>query len=160
MKLVFDTSAVIYLMERWGLVDELLDLSERHELLIPQRVREEFLSGDVTDSNRADIDRVFTLVPVALDKSLLPYFNFESSDGAVWVMSCCNGIDDFCCVIDELFGRNVCETLGIRFTGSIGVIRMMVKEGILNKSRIEEVKALIKQSSFYHKGSLLDKIDE
>ena len=159
MKLIFDTSAVIYLMEKWGLVPELLSLSASHEFLIPQRVREEFLDGNISGTDRSNIDRIFGLVPVALDDSLLPYFNFDSGDGAIWVISCVRHTNDSCCVIDEEFGRSVCETTGARFTGSIGIIHMMSKEGILSKNRIEEVKTLIKGSSFYHKKSLLDRID-
>lgn len=159
LKLIFDTSAVIYLMEKWGLVPELLSLSASHELLVPQRVREEFLDGDVKDADRSNIDRVFKLVPVALNEELLPYFNFDSSDGAIWVMSFVSRAEDSCCVIDEEFGRRVCDTVGIRFTGSIGILRMMVKEGMIEPRRVKEVKARIRQSSFYHREWLLERID-
>jgi predicted nucleic acid-binding protein len=159
LKLIFDTSAVIYLMEKWGLVPELLNLSATHELLVPQRVREEFLNGDVSEADRSNIDRVFGLVSVALDEELLPFFNFDSSDGAIWVISFVSHTQGSCCVIDEEFGRSVCDTVGVKFTGSIGILRLMVKERLIEASRVKEVKTRIRQSSFYQKDWLLDKID-
>ncbi len=160
MKLVFDTSAVIYLMEKWGLAQELLALTSRYELLIPQRVREEFLNGEVGESDKGNIEKVFRLVPVSLKEELLPYFNFDSRDGAIWVMSYVKSTPHSRCVIDEAFGRSVCETMGVACTGSIGVLRLMVKEGLLAESRVEDIRTRIRKSSFYHKDWLLDKISE
>lgn len=160
MKLVFDTSAVICLLERCLLTDELIQLSSSHKLLIPQRVREEFLAGEVSDSDRTNLDRVFELVPVSLVDSLLPYFNFETTDGAIWTISYSLRNQDTRCVIDEEFGRRVCDTVGADFTGSIGVLKIMYNRKILDAEKTKQVKTNLRQSSFFHKGWLLDEIDK
>lgn len=143
-------------MEKWGLVTELLGLSRSHELLIPQRVREEFLIGSITETDKANIDRVFDLIPVSLNEDLLPYFNFDSRDGAIWVISQASREENSCCVIDEKFGRSVCQTIGVRFTGSIGIIHLMMKEGVLKPADVKDLKARIKKSSFFQDDSLVD----
>jgi len=160
LKFVFDTSAVIYLVEKWKLTEELSEFSKSHQLLIPQRVKEEFVNGEIQESDLLTLGRLFDPLPVKLEESLLPYFNFDSTDGAIWVISCGMELDECCCVIDEEFGRSICELLGVTYTGSIGIMREMISEKIIPRSRIPQLKTKIRDSAFYHSKALLEELDK
>jgi predicted nucleic acid-binding protein len=159
MKYVFDTSAVIYLLEKWGLLEKLLLFTSENDLCIPPRVREEFVSGDLGASDVKNLDRVFSVVQVKLDADLLPYFNYDASDGAVWVMSYTRQNPGDCCVIDEEFARDLCQFLRVRFTGCIGILKEMHESSIISSRELLQVKERIRKSSFYCTGRLLKELD-
>lgn len=160
LKFIFDTSAVIYLMEKWHLVDELVEFSRNHQLLIPERVRQEFVTGDINELDRLLLAKLFLPVPVELEESLVPYFNFDSTDGAIWVISHAMHTANSCCVIDEEFGRNICKFLGVPCTGSIGIILQLISSGIIPKADSSKLKAKIRSSSFFYSKALLDELDK
>lgn len=157
MDYVFDTSAVIVLLEICDLRKQLEAFSSKNFLGIPNRVREEFLEGCKIDK---DAINVFSLVPSVMNQELLVYFNYQTSSGEFWTISHgCN--DENCvCVIDEGFGRDLCEFLKIRYTGSIGVIEEMKRQGFLSKTDLANIREKIRNSRFYLSKILLKKLDE
>jgi predicted nucleic acid-binding protein len=94
-----------------------------------------------------------------LDADLLPYFNYDASDGAVWVMSYTRQNPGDCCVIDEEFARDLCQFLRVRFTGCIGILKEMHESSIISSRELLQVKERIRKSSFYCTGRLLKELD-
>ena len=166
MKYVFDTSAVICLFEKCRLTEELLRFSRRNTLCIPQRVKEEFLRGNVSQTDKVDLEKIFNVERVALDSRLLPFFSYDDSDGAIWVLSYGLREPGSCCVIDEAFGRSLCEflrtilRLKLRFTGTIGVLKRMKTSGVLSQGKLRVIRDRIKQGDFYCDESLLNELEQ
>jgi predicted nucleic acid-binding protein len=157
MDYVFDTSAVIVLLEICGLEKQLLAFSGKNALYIPNKVREEFLDGCKIDREAIN---AFSLVNPSLNKQLVSYFVQHSNSGEFWTIShsCSNG--NCICVIDDGFGRDLCGFLGVKFTGSIGIIDEMKKQGYLAKEDLLEIREKIRRSNFYLSKELLVKLDE
>jgi predicted nucleic acid-binding protein len=157
MNYVFDTSAVIFLLEICKIRKQLMEFKKTNSLYIPARVREEFLDGCKIDPQSID---VFSLVPPVLDKNLLAYFSQNASSGEYWTIAhAC--IDKTCvCVIDDGFGRNVCDFINMKHTGSVGIIDEMKKQGVLSKDDLLSIRVRVRQSKFYISKKLLRKLDE
>lgn len=164
MRYVFDTSAVIYLLEKWKLADELQEFSRSNELCIPERVKEEFLCGEVDPVDAVDLEKIFKVCRVSLDARLLPFFSFDQSDGAIWVISHALRHQDVCCVIDEKFARELCKFLArtkglkIRLTGTIGILKTMRTAGILTRKDLAGIRNKIKKSKFRYDIELLQEL--
>jgi predicted nucleic acid-binding protein len=102
---------------------------------------------------------VFSLVDVKLDEELLPFFNYDSSSGEIWVISYARQHSDFTCVIDEAFGRNICALMGIKVTGTIGIIREMKNQKLLSSTELRAIRNRIKNCRFYLSKQLLRQLD-
>jgi len=159
MNYIFDTSAIIMLIEISRLKNELIEFSQENTLLVPCRVKDEFLNGSVSLLDASIFEEIFSVISVELEERLLPYFNFDSSDGAIWVMSYACKNSDCCCVIDEEFGRKICELFDLQFTGAIGIIRKMRKIGLLSDQKLLEIKDRIRSSKFYYTEQLLTELN-
>lgn len=158
MNYIFDTSAVIVLIEICRLKEALLKFSQENKLYVPLKVKEEFLYGS-DPSESIDFDDIFSVINVELDTRLLPYFNFDSSDGAIWVMSyACKNLDCFC-VIDEEYGRNICRFFNLKLRGSIRIIIELRKAGLLSGKDLLDIKDRIRKSKFYYTEKLLNELD-
>ena len=156
MEYVFDTSVVIVLLEICGLENPLRAFSIKNPLYMPKRVKEEFLDGCKVDK---EVINIFSVCNPAIDENLLTYFNQDSSSGEFWTISYCCRNDSCVCVIDEGFGRNLCKFLGIKLTGSVGLIGEMKKQGFLSRENLLEIHNKIKESHFYLSKELLEKLD-
>jgi len=159
MNYVFDTSPLIYLIEKWRLADKLLQFSLTNKLYIPTKVKGEFLEGSMASPDVLALDEIFSVITVDLDRSLLPYFNFDSSDGAIWVISHARRNPDCCCVIDEKFGRNICSDLSVNCIGSIGIVIELKKADLLSSEDLLDIKGRIRKSKFYCTEELLSELD-
>ena len=157
MRYIFDTSAIIVLLEICDLEDQLKRFSVENELHVPPRVAEEFLEGCSIDPSV--FTAPFKVVNVDLEQELLPYFNFDSSSGEIWVISHVFKHQDYCCVIDEEFGRRICRFFGFKLTGSIGIIDELRKQGFLADDDLEQTRNKIRKSRFYLSKELLKKLD-
>ena len=157
MNYIFDTSALIVLIEVCDLRKQLEAFSLKNALYVTNRVREEFLDGCKMDKGAINI---FLLVPSTINRELLPYFNYRTSSGEFWTISHTYDEKDCICVIDEGFGRDLCDFLKISYTGSIGIIKEMKRQGFLTQKDLENVRLNIKKSKFYLSKKLLVKLDE
>lgn len=154
---MFDTSAVIVLLEICGLRKQLQAFSMKNPLYISNRVREEFLDGCKIDRDAID---VFSLAPPILNKELLAYFNYKTNSGEFWTISHACNEGNCVCVLDDGFGRDLCEFLKIKYIGSIGIINEMKNQGFLSKKDLLEIREKIRGSNFYLSKNLLAKLDE
>ncbi len=157
MNYVFDTSAVIVLLEICKIKKQLLEFGKVNGLYIPDRVREEFLDGCKIE---IDAINVFTLVPPVLNKDLSSYFSQNTSSGEYWTIAHAQNEGTCICVLDDGFGRSICDFLKIKHTGSIGIINEMKKQGFLSKEDLLAIRERIRQSNFYLSKKLLIKLDE
>jgi predicted nucleic acid-binding protein len=150
------------LLEKCHLHTQLLEFGKLCTIFAPERVMEEYAVGDGQNPN-PDLSifrKVFFPAKVNLDNELLPYFNYESTSGEIWVMSYARRYPEFTCVIDETFARNICNLLGIKLTGTIGIVREMKKFGLLSPEDLNNIRQSIKNSRFYLSRELLRQLDE
>lgn len=158
---IFDTSPAIILLEKCGLRSQLSSLAKNHTLVAPNRVMEEYSVGD-GENPKPDIRafrEVFSLANLHLDEELLPFFNYDNSSGEIWVISYARQHPDFTCVIDETFGRNICNLLGMKVTGTIGIIREMKNCNLLSSDDLNVIRSKIKKCRFYLSRELLRELD-
>lgn len=156
MNYVFDTSAVILLLEICNLERKLAEFSGKNFLYITKRVKEEFLDGCKIDQKCIN---VFSICNSKLDKNALQYFHGDSSSGEFWTISHSCQNNECICVIDEVFGRNICNFLGLKVTGSIGIIIEMKKQKVLSKEDLFIIREKIQKSHFYLSPRILKKLD-
>jgi predicted nucleic acid-binding protein len=148
----------VALLETCSLEKELTELKATHQLLITERVLEEYRAGTRLFVGIGLVEEVFTTIKTVIDEKLLPYFHFKSSSGEISVISC--GINDrqACCVIDEEFARNVCRLFGVNLTGTVGIIRRMLAEHILDPKAVSLIRSKLRASNFYLTEKLLDEL--
>jgi len=160
MNYIFDTSAIIVLIEICSLKDVLLKFSRENHLYVPSQVKKEFLEGSLSPRDESIFVEIFSIIPVELEEKLLPYFNFDSSDGAIWVIS--HGHNDLncCCVIDEEFGRKISKLFNVKITGAIGIIIKMKEMGFLSNKDLQKIKERIRKSKFYYTEKLLGEFNK
>jgi len=161
MEYIFDTSSIILLFERCGLKNQLLQFSQTNKLRVPIRVIEEYAKGEnVTASSMTDFQKVFSVVNPTLEEVLLPYFNFDSSVGEIWVISYALRNPESCCVIDEDFGRNVATLFETRLTGAIGIIKGLKNQNLLSDNDLRQIRGRVRKSRFYLSKRLLKELDK
>jgi len=158
MKYIFDTSSIIVLLEVCGLESQLKSFSSKNQLYMPHRVREEYLRGAKVCT--ATSLSLFSIITVDLSDELLPYFHFDSSSGEIWVISHVITHQDYCCVIDEEFGRNICKLFQLKLIGAIGIIQRLKEKGFLSNEDLEKIRKKIRNSHFYLSQKLLKKLDQ
>lgn len=122
---------------------------------------EEYAVGDRESPkpNLSAFREVFSPTPKELDNELLPFFNYDTTSGEIWVISYARRHSECYCVIDETFGRNICNLLNIKLTGTIGIINEMKLCGILDIKDLKSIRNAIKACGFYLSKELLRKLD-
>jgi predicted nucleic acid-binding protein len=156
---VFDTSTLIILVEKCELSDAFNRFAQERKLYVPTRVVEEFLIGSSFDDHSTTLQDCFIPLDVTLADELLPYFNFKSTSGEIWVISYALRNPSCFCVIDEEFGRNICKLFSINVTGAIGIMDEMKKDGILSSSDLHCIRDKIRNARFYLSKYLSDELD-
>jgi predicted nucleic acid-binding protein len=119
----------------------------------------EFLAGKNAKQYNSVFQNCFIPLKVTLAEELLPYFNFDSTSGEIWVISYALKNPSCFCVIDEEFGRSICELFSINVTGAIGIINEMKKVGILSSNDLHCIRDKIRRSRFYLSKKLADELD-
>jgi predicted nucleic acid-binding protein len=158
-KYIFDTSTLIILVEKCGLTDAFSKFAEKRDLYVPLRVIDEFFAGKNAKQYNSVLKDCFIRVDGALAEELLPYFNFDSTSGEIWVISYALRNSSYCCVIDEEFGRSICKLFSINVTGAIGIIEEMKREGILSSNDLHQIRDKIRRTHFYLSKNLCDQLD-
>jgi predicted nucleic acid-binding protein len=123
---------------------------------------EEYVVGD-SQNPKPDITifrQIFLPAKVNLDNELLPYFNYDSSSGEIWVISYARHHSEFTCVIDEAFGRNICNLFGVKVTGTVGIIKELKRFELVNSIELNQIRLNIKKARFYLSKELLRQLDE
>ena len=148
-KCVFDTSSVIALIEICQLGGVLQKFSKKTSLYVPHRVRDEFLNGPQPQKDIVAFKKIFSISSVILKKELLPYFNFDSDCGEIWVISYAIKNPECWCVMDEEFGRNICRLFKVKLIGTMGIISHLRNLGYLTNTDLIRLKKSLRDSTFY-----------
>lgn len=119
---------------------------------------DEYRTGQRTTIDISAVDRMFQKVGVTINEELLPYFHFDASSGEISVISYAIQIRDACCVIDEQFGRAICEIFAVDCTGTVGIIKKMVANGVLGRDSLRLIREKLKRSKFYLTAQLLNEL--
>lgn len=149
------------LLEKCQLKSQLLRFAENNILCVPQNVIEEYAIGDRENPkpNLSVFREVFSQIPVNLDEELLPFFNYDSSPAEIWVVSYARQYPEYCCVIDEMFARNICNLMNVKIIGTIGIINEMKVCGLLDSEDLKAIRNAIKNCRFYLSKVMLKKLD-
>lgn len=121
---------------------------------------EEYFAHDNTQECDALFQKVFMPIKIDLAIELLPYFNFDSTSGEIWVISYALKNPSSICVIDEEFSRNICKLFGVNITGTIGIISEMKGQSLLSVSELHQIRDKIRKSGFYLSKELCDELDK
>ena len=119
---------------------------------------DEYRTGQRTTIDISAVDRMFQKVGVTINEELLPYFHFDASSGEISVISYAIQIRAACCVIDEQFGRAICEIFAVDCTGTVGIIKKMVANGVLGRDSLRLIREKLKRSKFYLTAQLLNEL--
>jgi predicted nucleic acid-binding protein len=156
---VLDTSAAVVLIETCGLGSVLREFGQVHGLLVPSKVREEYLGGERPQRDIEAFEFLFQKVDVRIESVLLPYFHYDSESGEINVISyVMQNKDSSCCVIDEGFGRKICELVEVPVTGSVGIMLEMRKMTLLSSRDMRALRRRIRASNFYLSDQLLSQL--
>jgi len=158
MNYVFDTSATEVLIETCHLEYALRLLSQTANLIAPKQVRVEYLQGFRPERNIEAFDSLFKSVDEPVDSELIPYFHFDSDCGEISVISYALHNDGYCCVIDEEYGRRICVLFMLPVIGSIGLIKELVRVGIVSDKKRRTIRRQLRRSSFRISNELLRQI--
>jgi predicted nucleic acid-binding protein len=139
----------VALLETCSLEKELIEFKKTHQLLITERVLEEYRAGTRIFAGIGLVEEIFGTVRTTISERLLPYFHFKSSSGEISIISFAIADSHACCVIDEEFARNVCRLFGLKLTGTVGIIRKMLTEHILDPKAVSIIRSKLKASNFY-----------
>jgi len=121
-------------------------------------VYDEYTTGHRRTIDARAVDRTFRKVGVTVNTELLPYFHFDASSGEISVISYAMQTQDACCVIDEQFGRTICEIFGVDCTGTVGIIKKMLADGALKRDSLRLIRERLRRSTFYLTDQLLNEL--
>ena len=117
------------------------------------------MAGNRPERDLGAFERLFESVDVNVESILLPYFHYESTSGEINVISyVMQSKVSRCCVIDEEFGRKICELFDIPLTGSVGVMLEMRRSGLLTSRDMTDLRRRIRGSNFYFSNQLLNQL--
>jgi len=122
---------------------------------------EEYVKGEnVKPSDVIELKKVFSVIKPTLQSVLLPYFNYDSSSGEIWVISYTLKNSECCCVIDEEFGRTIATLFETKLTGAIGIIKELRKQNLLSDDDLRQIRVNVRESGFYLSKKLLKELNE
>jgi predicted nucleic acid-binding protein len=128
-------------------------------LYVPPKVEEEYFRGRNTGSCLLDFQSIFKRINPPLENELLPYFNFESGYGEVWVISHAIKNPNCFCVIDEQLGRNVCEIFNLKLIGTVGMIGLMKGMNLFSAKKLLQIRETVRTCGFYLSEEMCKELD-
>jgi len=159
MKIIFDSSSLILLIEKLGLRQPFRNCKRRGiELVIPQAVWAEFTEKDNDAELLTFIGEIFDIIGVQVSPELEAFFKDDSGElevSSVTKQFQDQGIECFS-VIDEKYGARVCENNVIKTHGSIGLLLYLKNEGLITSKELTAIGQKIKSTNFRIKKEHLD----
>jgi len=161
MKILFDSSSLILLIEKLNLREPLQKCVDRSiELIIPETVWSEFTEKNKDEVDLSFIESNFKIAKTQICEELDRLLDSDSGEIAVASLSKefqNNGIEYFC-IIDEKYGSKVCRLEGLRVKGSIGFLLYLKENDLISGAELIEIKKKIQKSDFRIKREYLDKL--
>ena len=149
LKFIFDNSALVAIVEKLKLHNEIKQLKGQIELIIPSTVFKEFCVK-ASKENEEFVKTNFKILNLEPDQTLTRFLETES--GEVLVIS--QGMkyqankEKYFCVIDEKAARDVAELFELQKTGTIGVLRTMYEMKIISMDKLKTIKLILLNSDF------------
>ena len=133
--------------------------SKNNDLIVPERVKAEFLSDNPTFECISLLDSEFNTVEIEPDVSLLPYFNFDSTSGEFWVLSYGKNDPEAVCVIDEGKARTIAEFENIEKIGTIKLLEIMRDGESITRGELDDAKRTILNGDFRLSRTLREQLE-
>ncbi|MFW9964756.1 MAG: DUF3368 domain-containing protein [Candidatus Sifarchaeia archaeon] len=126
--------------------EEVLDVSESEYAILQSAFSDWLIVSEVPDSPLADKLSEMGLHQGEIDALVLAYhIKKQESDSVI--------------VIDDLAARDVARTLGLRMTGTIGIILSATNKGILSKKESHaKVRYLVEETTFHMSAALYSRV--
>lgn len=153
---IFDSSAIVAIL--WnikcpGLIRCMSKM--QHDLVLPCCVYREILNGPAASACAKMIEERALIVAGPNKASDLMEFKKHHTSlglGEIDVMLTYEGLAGKCrsyCILDDMDARKTAESRGIRFTGLLGLLRMMRIRGIMSPDEFDGAVGALKRSGFY-----------
>ncbi len=154
LALVFDTSPLIVLLDELKLDNYLIQLSQKVDLIVPNKVLLEY-GGELPD--------YFTIVKNKCNFDILDYPGL--GPGEISVICLVKELvrqqsyEHVIAVSDDKKARNTCERLQIECTGTLGIVELLKISKIISKEQaIQFISNIFSNSSLYLSNSVKRKV--
>ncbi len=161
MKIVFDSSSLILLIEKLKLRDLFIRCREmRMELILPNAVWSEFAEKNNDYDTLSFIKENFKIVETDVCEVFDRLLDDDSGELAVASLSKEFHDDkiNYFCIIDEKYGSKICKLEGLNVMGSIGFLLFLKERGMVSSNELCEIKCKIQKSNFRITKEHLDKL--
>lgn len=127
-EIICNTSPIQYLYQI-GALDLLHSLAGR--VIVPSAVADELLAGRAFGIDLPDVS-TFDWIELRhlADKAVLPW-NCELGPGETEVLMLALGMPDSVVVLDDGLARSVAETIGVKLTGTLGILLDAKRAGLV-----------------------------
>jgi len=131
-----------------------------YELRIPRSVFEEIENGKTSDALKSNIAcgniEILASLPeedIFHFKNRYPYLGMGEIEVILWWLKLESSVDKNYCIIDDKKARKIAEKHNVVFTGTIGLIELLLKKQAINKDKREELINKLSSSRFRMKKS-------
>jgi predicted nucleic acid-binding protein len=161
MKIVFDSSSLILLVEKLNLRETLTKCaSSGMTLIIPEKVLSEFKEKNDDPGTLTYINGTFRIEKNENCSDLSVFLDEDS--GEISVASIGKELkeckEEYLCIIDEKYGSKIFKLIGIETKGTIGLLLFLKDRGILTSQDLKEIRDKIEKSDFRITKEYLDKL--
>ncbi len=131
-----------------------------YELRIPKSVLKEIENGRTSDILKSNIANGNIEILASLPeeeifhfKNRYPYLGNGEIEVILWWLKLESSVDKNYCIIDDKKARKIAEKHNVVFTGTIGLIELLLKKQAINKDKREELINKLSSSRFRMKKS-------
>jgi predicted nucleic acid-binding protein len=117
------------------------------EVFLPQAVQDEILTGPPDDPMKKLLPSCSWLVPVKLSPPLSPLSVWQLGRGEAEVIEYARLHGNLPVLLDDRAGRRAAESLGLKVYGTLGLMAMAVKSGLISSFR--DVADALKKAGLY-----------
>jgi predicted nucleic acid-binding protein len=158
---ILDSSPVIAFyteLDEPDMLHKFTDLG--YELRIPRSVLKEIENGRTSDPLKSNIANGNIEILASLPeedifnfKNRYPYLGYGEIEVILWWLKLESSVDKNYCIIDDKKARNIAEKHNVVFTGTIGLIELLLKKQAINKDKRNELINKLSSSRFRMKKS-------
>ena len=126
-----------------------------YELKIPRSVLKEIENGRTSDPLKSNIANGNIEILASLPeedifhfKNRYPYLGYGEIEVILWWLKLESSIDKNYCIIDDKKARLIAEKYNVVFTGTIGLIELLLKKQAITKDKRDELINKLSSSRF------------
>ena len=163
---IFDTSSLILVLGDLNRPNLITDFIPEHELIVPNCVFHEIIR-EPTKKNidklirekKVTISNRISLIEIEEFRSFNPRLGKGECETILLGKNCKKNEEGYCCILDDKQARKSAERIGLKFTGTIGMLQKLVKKGKMPIELYETLLQELEKAGFYIDPKLL-KLDE